>query len=149
MNTELPKLLESAEDDASVDALLDWVTTERSFLEAELLQHGALLLRGYELGSIAFFGEFCDGIGLREANYVGGGSPRTKLTRNLYTTTHYPQQQHIPLHIECSYLPNIPKRLFFCCVTPATDRGQTPVGDMRLVLKQIDPAVRDKFERLG
>ncbi len=147
--SEIPKLFSRVHGGSSVDALLAWLTSEEAFLDAELMQHGALLFRGYEIGSVESFAKICERLCPQMASYVGVSRHRTKLTVNIYTTTHYPQQNHIPLHIECSYLPNIPNRLFFCCVTPPANRGQTPVGDMRLVLQKIDPAVRGKFERHG
>jgi hypothetical protein len=49
-----------------------------------------------------------------------------------------------------SFTADPPRRLFFCClVEPAAGSGETPLADMRLVLRDLDAGVRRRFEARG
>jgi alpha-ketoglutarate-dependent taurine dioxygenase len=55
----------------------------------------------------------------------------------------------ILFHNESSHLATWPLRQFFFCVTPAPDRGETPLLDCREVYDALDPELRDQFESKG
>lgn len=77
--------------------------------------------------------------------YVHGNSPRTKVGRNVYTSTEYPAALTISMHNELSYSHTWPARLlFFCAEAPATG-GATPVVDGERWLAALDPGVRKAF----
>ncbi|MEU2794180.1 TauD/TfdA family dioxygenase [Streptomyces sp. NPDC007100] len=77
--------------------------------------------------------------------YVHGNSPRTKVGKNVYTSTEYPPEYTISMHNEMSYSSSWPTRLmFFCAKAPATG-GATPVVDGRLWLESLDPEIREAF----
>ena len=82
-------------------------------------------------------------------NYVGGDTPRTAVSEKVYTTTEYPAHQEIPLHNEMSYAAGWPSKLFFLCVDPADEQGETPIADSRRVLAALDPELRDRFRKRG
>ncbi len=42
-----------------------------------------------------------------------------------------------------------PTRISFFCVMAAKEGGCSPIVDCRKVYQQLDPAVREKFEKLG
>jgi len=111
--------------------------------------YGAILFRGFDVGSIERFEEigriFCDEF----SDYVGGNSPRTRVSRNVFTSTEYPKDAAISMHNEASYLPRMPQMILFYCVEPAGSGGQTPLADCRRILERIDFGVREKFERHG
>ncbi|NUP53218.1 MAG: hypothetical protein HOW97_38735 [Catenulispora sp.] len=77
--------------------------------------------------------------------YVHGNSPRTKVGRNVYTSTEYPPQYTIAMHNEMSYAAHWPSRLAFFCETTPGAGGATPVVDGELWLASIDPAIREAF----
>ena len=62
-------------------------------------------------------------------SYVGGDSPRTKLSSKIYTSTEYPADQQIVLHNEMSFSNNYPRYLFFYCELPSLQGGETPLAD--------------------
>jgi len=77
--------------------------------------------------------------------YVHGNSPRTRVSRNLYTSTEYPQRFTISMHNELSYARRWPARLAFYCEKAAESGGATPVLDGALWLNSLDAEVRDAF----
>jgi len=91
-------------------------------------EHGALLFRHSEVNSIQTFSEFCQALGGLLADYVGGGSPRTHLNQNIYTSTEYPKAFTIPLHNEASYMKLMPAWIFFFSLEVAQEGGATPIG---------------------
>jgi alpha-ketoglutarate-dependent taurine dioxygenase len=134
---------------ADFDALIETARAERDFFRAKLLAHGALLFRGYQVRSVSdlerFVRKFSGGEKL--FSYAGGVSPRNPLGagRGVYTSTEYPAQYALSLHNELSYADVYPRRLYFCCLTPAEIGGETTLGDSRRILKKIDAAVVEAF----
>ena len=142
----LPQVVEpesAAERD--FEQLLEWTTAEHEWIEAQLLGPGAVLLRGFDVESPQQFERFCRQLGAPLRSYAGGDTPRKPVSGNVYTSTEYPSHQAIPLHNEMSYAAEWPARLFFFCVQPAAEQGQTPIADSRRVFEAIDPDVRQRF----
>ena len=55
-------------------------------------------------------------------------------------------------HSDNPYRPNPPRKLFFFCEALPPDgwrSGGSPIVDTRALYRAIDPAIREKFERLG
>ncbi len=55
----------------------------------------------------------------------------------------------ILFHNESSHMNAWPTRISFFCVIAAKEGGCSPVVDTRKVYRDLDPAVREKFEKLG
>ncbi|MCX4387880.1 TauD/TfdA family dioxygenase [Micromonospora peucetia] len=81
----------------------------------------------------------------RRLAYVHGNSPRTKVGRNVYTSTEYPARYTISMHNELSYAAQWPARLLFFCQIAAETGGATPVVDAELWLNSLDPQLRADF----
>jgi MFS family permease len=116
--------------------------TER--LDAQLLEHKALVFRGFQVtpGTLE---PVLDALLPARLAYLNGNSPRTKVGDNLYTSTDYPAGFTISMHNELSYADRWPSRLmFFCERTPASG-GATPVVDGVQWLAALDPEVREAF----
>ena len=139
-----PLVIEPASD---VD-LLAWARSSRAFLEAKLLEHGALLFRNFKAPSPAEFENFIAAVSGPTLEYRERSSPRTSVSGNIYTSTEYPAHQAIFPHNENSYAHAWPMKLFFLCLTPAAEGGETPIADVRKVFRRIDPAILEKFSRL-
>jgi alpha-ketoglutarate-dependent taurine dioxygenase len=143
--------VEGVSNDASrefqVDALREWKEENAEFLKEKLLVHGAVLMRNFGVNTVSHFDEFLQ---LFKAStlldYVGGNSPRTKLSKGIYTSTEYPADQIISLHNELSYSEQWPDHLFFSCQTPPVEHGNTLIADSRKVLQLLDPEVVEMFE---
>jgi len=135
---------------APFSQLEEYVREYAAMLDALLLETGAVLFRGFDVNDQAGFARIKDVLaGAAGFNYVDGNSPRTKLTRDIYTSTEYPKEYPISLHSELSYSRQWPSRIMFFCQTPPASGGETPVADCRLILKKLDPAVVAKFEQHG
>jgi hypothetical protein len=78
-------------------------------------------------------------------DYAGGASPRVRLCPGVYTSTEYPRRVSLSLHNELSYTYRWPSLLFFHCVTPAAEGGETPLADSRAILKKLDRGVVRRF----
>lgn len=146
-DTALPLVLQPAED--GVD-LFAWAAEHRTPLEQALERHGAILFRGFIPGSIENLDRFVQAVGgdpMEDRTEVT--SPRTELAEHVYTSTDHPADQTIPLHNENSYALGFPRRLFFHCLVPPQEGGETPLADVRRVLRRIDPEVRRGFEERG
>lgn len=131
--------------EAGLSDLLKLWEAKKEFVNAQLSSRGAVLFRGFEVGTQEAFESFTSYVKPVLLNYIDGNSPRTKIGQSVYTSTEYPPEYFISLHNELSYSAQWPKRLFFCCVTPAAEGGETPLVDGRLLVKELPPEVIHDF----
>ncbi len=130
---------------SSAQALCQWLHNSAGWLRETLHAHGALLFRGFAIDSTRAFQAVCAEVDDRPFAYVGGESPRTVVSGNVYTSTEYPAKLEITLHNEMSYAPRWPQHLFLCCLQPAAAGGQTPLADSREILRRLPQSVRQRF----
>ena len=137
----LPLMLRPAIDEAD---LVDWTRGNNEFVDQKLLEHGAILFRGFQT-SISVFEQFAAILAPDLVrNY--GDLPREKDHDRVYHSTPYPDDQTIEYHNESSHLDSWPRKQFFMCVQSPKERGETPVADCRKVYQALSPELRDKFE---
>ncbi|HYO62151.1 MAG TPA: condensation domain-containing protein, partial [Pyrinomonadaceae bacterium] len=141
----LPLVVEPRASDLD---LVAWAGLNREFVEAELSRRGALLFRGFKLDEAVDFERFAAATGERLFK-DNGEHPRTSVSGNVYTPTFYPPEEKVLWHNENSFNHRWPSKIWFCCVVPAQEGGETPVVDSRKVLSLIDPEVRERFARKG
>ena len=68
----------------------------------------------------------------------------------VFTASELPPYFPIPQHIEMSFLPAPPRKLFFCCLeAPTSSGGETCLCDFKKVYEQMNPEIRQKFEEKG
>ncbi|MBO4208618.1 TauD/TfdA family dioxygenase [Micromonospora echinofusca] len=127
----------------------DRLAAERTAIRARLREHGAVLLRGYDIGGVDGFDAVVRALSGAPLDYAERSSPRSTIKGQVYTSTDYPPAEEIFLHNENSYQADWPMTLYFYCLRPPTTRGATPLADTRLVHRYIDPAVRDEFTARG
>ncbi len=145
----LPFVLEPQGDD-SAEALSARLSRDPNEIRALLLRHGAIRMRGFRIDTPQAFEQVARAIapGL-QSNYLGT-SPRVALTPHVFTASELPPHYPIPQHAEMSFVPNPPSHLFFWAMR-ANDGfgGEPPLVALRRVARDLDAAVRDRFERLG
>jgi alpha-ketoglutarate-dependent taurine dioxygenase len=141
-----PLVLEPAAGDRELSRMLQG---QRSVLEQKLLQHGALLFRGFAVHDVSGFDRFVGAVTPERLDYVYGSTPRTALGNRIFTATEYPPAQEIPLHNENAYQREWPLKIALCCLTPATKGGETPIADMQAVTAAIGPQLVNKFAQRG
>ncbi|WP_432907984.1 TauD/TfdA family dioxygenase [Micromonospora matsumotoense] len=121
----------------------------RDSVRRQLRTHGAVLLRGFDIGDVSGFEGVVRAMSGAPLSYAERSSPRSTIAGQVYTSTDYPPTEEIFLHNENSYQATWPLTLFFYCITPPDTRGATPLADTRRVLRSIDPSVREEFTRRG
>jgi alpha-ketoglutarate-dependent taurine dioxygenase len=139
---ELPLVVEPSVENLN---LATWSASHRELIEEKLLRHGAVLFRGFDVSSAATFQEVAQAISPGLLDYTERAAPRHEISQNVYTSTEFPADQHIPLHHEMSYSHNWPTRLFFFCDLPAQEGGCTPITDDRKLIQLLDPDVKQRF----
>jgi alpha-ketoglutarate-dependent taurine dioxygenase len=142
--SRLPLLVEPA--DANRD-LARFAESHRADIDARLLESGALLFRGFAIGDDRDFDRAVKAMSTQKMEYNYGSTPRTLVKNRIYTTTEYPAHLEIPLHSELSYHTDWPRRIAFCCITPAEEKGSTPLADLRKVNATLGPALLEEFTR--
>lgn len=134
---------------AGLGALREWIVAERPVIEAQWLRHGALRLRGFGvLGAEAFEQAALSLEPDLKTDYLGT-SPRAAKSRYVFSASELPPHYPIAQHIEMSFLPSAPRKLFFHCTMASTRDGETPTVDMRKVWADLDPTVRGSFADRG
>lgn len=129
--------------------LVSWATAHRDYIEAELLEHGAILFRDFNVDSISQFRQFVGTLTDELLDYRERAAPRTEVSENVYTSTEYPPDQYIPLHHEMSYSHNWPSKIWFFCAQPAREGGNTPIASDRKVFRMIPGEIKERFLRKG
>jgi len=138
----MPLLIEPAVEGVN---LAQWAAGHRDHVEGLLLRHGALLFRGFRVGGVERFEQFARAVSPDLLDYRERSSPRTELSRGVYTSTDHPADQSIHFHNEQSYTHSWPMKLWFYCAQPAEEGGATPIADGRKVLSLIDPEARRRL----
>ncbi len=137
---------------SSLAALLETAARDRELFSNALLSHNVLLFRGFDVASLDDFSRFVTAYsgGDKLFDYAGGASPRSGLGEanpGVYSSTEYPSHVGLSLHNELSYADVYPERLYFFCVTAPESGGETTLGDSRRILKNLPPALVEKFRR--
>ncbi|MBH8561818.1 TauD/TfdA family dioxygenase [Nostoc sp. CENA67] len=122
-----------------------WASSNRDFIDTQLLKHGAILFRGFNVETVAGFEQVIKAICFEALEYRYRASPRTQVSDRIYTSTDYPADQSIFPHNEHAYSPTFPLKIFFFCLTPAQQGGETPIGSCREIFERIDPKIRERF----
>jgi UDP:flavonoid glycosyltransferase YjiC (YdhE family)/alpha-ketoglutarate-dependent taurine dioxygenase len=126
-----------------IDAIA-WAKNNREFIETNLLKHGAILFRDFQLDSIADFEKFAQAI-CPELFGEYGDLPREGVGGKVYGTTPYPPDKAILFHNESSHLHRFPLKIWFFCDRPAAKGGETPIVDCRKIYQLLDANLREKF----
>lgn len=140
--SQLPLLIRPRVEGVDLAA---WAGANRSFITERLLKHGGILFRGFKVNTADEFERLIEAACDRLLEYNYRSTPRTRVSGNIYTSTEYPADQTIPLHNEMAYSTSWPMKLWFCCLKPAAEGGETPIADSRKVFSRISPALRDSF----
>jgi alpha-ketoglutarate-dependent taurine dioxygenase len=125
--------------------LATWAAGNRDLIEKQLLKHGGILFRGFDVKEAPEFEEFIKNVCGELLEYRERSSPRSQVSGFIYTSTDYPASHTIFVHNENSYQRNYPLRIFFFGHTPSAQGGETPIADCRNVYQRIDASVRERF----
>ncbi len=123
---------------------------QKDVLRDHLDVHGALVLRGFDIGDNGRFEKFLSGLGfnLMESNF-GGASPRPRLANKVFVSTEAPKPFIIGFHTEFCYQQRRPGLIAFLCRKEAARDGETPIFDCARVYEELSVPLRQKLEALG
>ncbi|MGL4623010.1 MAG: amino acid adenylation domain-containing protein [Chroococcidiopsis sp.] len=139
----LPLVIQPIGNDSD---LAGWASNNREFLETKLLQHGAILFRDFKIDSVLEFEKVANAICPDLfANY--GDLPRAGNSEKVYSSTPYPSDRAILFHNESSHLHQYPLKIWFFCVQPAQQGGETPIVNCHQVYQLLDPKLRSRLEQ--
>ncbi|MFB6277513.1 MAG: condensation domain-containing protein [Halothece sp.] len=139
--SSLPLVVEPAISDVD---LVSWLTNHRDYIESELLKHGGILFRGFNLKTASDFQQVAEAICpnlFDEYNDL----PREGVTNKVYGATPYPANRPILFHNESSHMHRFPQKIWFSCLKAAESGGETPIVDCREIYQQLDPKLRQKL----
>ncbi len=142
---KLPLVLEPPGADAD---LIGLAVRHKDFIERKLVEHGAILFRGFPAGSVSAFDAFTRSI-CSELFVENGEHPRENVKGNVYTPVYFPPERKLLWHNENTFNYRWPRKIWFCSVKPAQSGGETPIVDSRKVYERMNPAIRDRFMRHG
>ena len=123
--------------------LASWLGNNRNYIETELLKHGGILLRGFNVKTASDFEQVAETICPLFSEY--NDLPREGVTSKVYGATPYPADSSILFHSESSHLHRFPQKIWFFCLKAATSGGETPIVDCRKIYQRLDPELREKF----
>ncbi|MCB0508738.1 MAG: TauD/TfdA family dioxygenase [Chitinophagales bacterium] len=147
--SKLPLIVTPSSSDKSKATLLQWISENRKMLEQKLIESGAILFRGFDVQTPQDFEDVAKTTEPDLKDDYLGTSPRDKKTEFVFSASELPPHYPIMQHCEMSFLPAAPRRLFFYCNIQPEYGGETPICDFRKVYQDLDPKIREEFERKG
>ena len=128
---------------------LEWAEEHKDQINSLLLEHGAILLRGFKIDGAENFNELFSTFSGQAIEYKNRTSPRDQVYNNVYTSTNHPKNQTIHMHTENSYS-NIYNRIIaFYCLVPVPIGGETPIADERKLLASLKKETIAEFKEKG
>lgn len=127
----------------------DFLQANRACIDHLLLQHGAILFRGFGIGTVERFATAIQALTDEALTYVYRSTPREKLGEAVYSASDYPPRHTIPMHCENAYQRDWPTKILFACAHPAQSGGETPLADLVSVSKRLSADCFESFRTKG
>ena len=124
-----PLVLECKTPNPSLEAVKEWAHQHREKFAQEATQHGAILFRGFGLNTPEDCDAFVQAFGLMNFPYIESlsNAVRVNYTERIFSANEAPADVTIYFHHEMAQTPIYPAKLFFFCLTPAEEGGETPL----------------------
>mmetsp|Transcript_5697 Transcript_5697/g.6389 ORF Transcript_5697/g.6389 Transcript_5697/m.6389 type:complete len:470 (-) Transcript_5697:141-1550(-) len=143
----LPLVISPRYDDA-LDFICEWLDHNRAWVEDQMLQYGAVFIRGFRIESASDFERATLAVQPNLCDQYRGTSPRRLMenTKYAFSAAEVPTNYPIAQHLEMSFLKAPPRNLYFCCLQESKAvGGETSLCDFRKVYQDLSPSLRDKF----
>lgn len=147
--SKLPLIVTPASGESGKQALMSWITANKADIEKKLTESGAVLFKGFDIQTPQDFEDVAKAVDNDLKDDYMGTSPRDKKSGYVFSASELPGHYPIMQHCEMSFLPSAPRRLFFYCHIEPEYGGETPICDFRKVYQDLDPKIREEFERKG
>jgi len=146
----LPLVLRPALEGAELASFdpIGWARESSGVLAESLARHGALLFRGFEMTNARLFERFAQ-VTCRELYDENSEHVPVGDSDFVQTPVFYAPEQKLLWHNENSFNLSWPRKILFCCHTPAATGGETPIVDSRQVFAALDPEVCRPFVDKG
>tara|TARA_R110000744_G_scaffold38995_12_gene88920 strand:+ start:1403 stop:2389 length:987 start_codon:yes stop_codon:yes gene_type:complete len=126
-----------------------WANSYVNLLNDLLLEYGAILMRGFDIGGAEKFNNLFSAVCGNPIEYKNRTSPRERVHENVYTSTSHPSDQNIYMHTENSYSEIYNRIISFYCLVPPIIGGETPIADERQLLASLKKETVEKFRKKG
>ncbi len=144
---ELPLVI-SPRFDNSLPFIYEWLNVNRQWVQDQMLQYGAVLIRGFDINSPTDFEKATLALDPSLCDKYRGTSPRSLQdgTKYTFSAADVPVNYPIAQHLEMSFLKAPPKNLYFGCMKGSqSEGGETSLCDFRKVYQDLSPELRNKF----
>ena len=126
-----------------------FMEANREWIDKAILKYGAVLFRGFDINSAKEVEADVRAFEPNLSNEYRGTSPRIAQKGSEYVFSAAEVPSHFPIaqHLEMSFLPAPPRRLFFSALQAPTGNkgGETALTDFRKVYRDIPAKLRDKL----
>jgi len=138
----------------TVEQCQHWIKKNQQALEQQLQHSGAILFRGFPIGSAETFDKFTASFNNPNFLYKDSlsNAVRINFTERVFTANEAPKDVEIYLHNEMAQTPIYPDKIFFFCLKPADKGGESPIlrCDMLFdALSKNNQALAQAFEQKG
>ncbi|XXG83962.1 hypothetical protein AAC387_Pa10g1594 [Persea americana] len=121
---EIPLVLHPKEF-RDINSLLSSLEKNKEWFEEKLIQHSAILLRGFDVANAVDFNDAIEIFGWDDIRYVGP-APRTHIHKRVWTANEGPLSEFIYYHHEMVLIKEFPKKVILFCEVPPPEGGETP-----------------------
>ncbi|CAL9128978.1 unnamed protein product [Musa textilis] len=148
---QMPLVLRPAEaQKRGVCSLVAALKANKEWFEEKLMQHSAVLLRGFDVRDAEGFNDIVDAFGWDDIRYVGP-APRTHIHKRVWTANEGPLSEFIYYHHEMVLIKEFPTKVILFCQVPPPEGGETPfVPSFRVterMLEEYPDNVREMEEK--
>ncbi|XP_058099988.1 clavaminate synthase-like protein At3g21360 [Magnolia sinica] len=128
--------------------LVEMVRSDREWLSDLLQQHGAILFRGFKVSSAQDFARVVEAFKWDDMPYMGIAS-RVKVDDRIYTANEAPLHHFLNFHHEMSLLKEFPSKIFFCCLEPSPEGGETSILPSHIIVEKMEELMPDFVAKLS
>jgi len=122
----------------------DWASANRLVIDKLLVEHGALLFRGFSLATVK--GVSCFSKLVMDSVFKENTEhQRIDDAGDVQIPVEYTKSEFLLWHNENTFNLRWPKKSIFACAQPAVQGGQTPLVDSRSIYQQMDTDIRQEF----
>jgi Taurine catabolism dioxygenase TauD, TfdA family len=136
---EFPRVLKCETPGATLADGVDWVQAHRDELITNVGKHGAILFRGLPLYTPEDCDAFVTAFGMTNFPYKESlsNAVRVNWTERIFSANEAPPEVTIYFHHEMAQTPTFPKKLFFFCLQPAAEGGETPLCRSDILFERL------------
>ncbi|KAK8941407.1 Clavaminate synthase-like protein [Platanthera zijinensis] len=116
-------------------------------LEEELRQHGAILLRGFDVRSPEDFSQVVAAFGWDEFVYAGAAN-RIKLADRVLTVNAEPLHLFLNFHHEMALIKEYPNKIFFCCLEAPAKGGETSIIPSDFLVEKMEEKAAEALKKM-